>query len=103
MTGTSYGDSLNLSYGITYYYVVRAVENGVEESNTVQKGSVVSGTLQVATAIDTTGIYASALRNLGITALDEELAARRHAVTVPPGLRASVRLIVASPAGRRPR
>lgn len=33
-------------------------------------------------AFDTTGIYASALRNFGITALAEELQARRHAVTV---------------------
>lgn len=46
VSGTSYNDSANLVYGTMHYYVVRAQEGSVEETNLVEKGVAVSGAAQ---------------------------------------------------------
>lgn len=46
VTGNSYNDSANLVYGTMHYYVVRAQEGSVEETNLVEKGVAVSGATQ---------------------------------------------------------
>ncbi len=45
VTGTTYQDNVNLNNGVTYYYVVRAVEtvNSMEETNVVEKNRAPTG------------------------------------------------------------
>jgi hypothetical protein len=55
LTGTSFTDDLNLTSGITYYYVVRATETAeaiVEEQNTVEKSARPTGPIAPGTFFD---------------------------------------------------
>lgn len=55
VVGTSYGDTVGLVNGTTYYYVVRAVEssNAVEETNVVQRSGVPTGPVSSGNLADT--------------------------------------------------
>jgi hypothetical protein len=56
LTGTSYSDvSGTLMSGVTYYYIVRAVDtsNGVEDTNTVQRSTAPTGPVSSTTLTET--------------------------------------------------
>lgn len=55
VSGTTYTDSSPLNYGVTYYYVVRAVDsgNGAEETNAVQRSGVPTGAVALSTLTET--------------------------------------------------
>ena len=57
VTGSSYTDSANLTSGLTYYYIVRAVDssNGAEDPNNVVQSGVPLGPLADSTFLDDAG------------------------------------------------
>ncbi len=56
VTGTSYSDAIGISNGVTYYYIVHAVDSlGNEDTNTVQVSAAPTGAASIGTWTDDAG------------------------------------------------